>query len=626
MNKSNLIGIVLIGVVIVVYSVFLLPKQKPASTPTPATDTTQVATNAATASADEAQTTSDVAKPASVDSLYAFSQLMAQSAKEYTMSNDKLSVTFTTQGAMPVSAELADYKSYDSTQVRLFAPGDFVLNLPIRTNQNQILETKDLIWLASQPNDSTLQMTLLIDSSSYLRIIYTMPHEGYMLGMAIEAQGLGSLLHSNNSMQDLEMSLRIPRQELSWKFENQYSTIYYKYPGDDVEKLKETKMTQEKDVREKIQWVAMKDKFFSTVLIGLGDTRLEENKMSFTTEPKETNYIKDCKYQGAFAMDIRDGRKANFALFMGPLDYNMLKSIDAGVDKAQRLDLKRMIYVGGSLFRWINVTLIRPLIDFLQGFISNWGIIILLLTLIIKLVLSPLTFKSYLSQAKMRVLKPQVEAINAKYAGDDQQMMMKRSQATMQLYRNAGASPMSGCLPMLLQMPFLIALYMFFPTAIDLRGESFLWVKDLSTYDPIISWSTDIPFITGLLGGNHISLFCLLWAVTNIIYSRYTMSMSGGASGSQMKMMRFMPYMMTIMFFIFFNSNAAGLTYYYFISTLITILQFLASRLLINEDKVLARLEENQKKPKKKKGFMARLEQMQKEQEKLMREQNKKRR
>ena len=626
MNKSNLIGIVLIGVVIVVYSVFLLPKQKPASTPTPATDTTHVATNAATASAEEGQTTSDAAKPAPVDSLYAFSQLMAQSAKEYTMSNDKLSVTFTTQGAMPVSAELADYKSYDSTQVRLFAPGDFVLNLPIRTNQNQILETKDLIWQASQPNDSTLQMTLPIDSSSYLRIIYTMPHEGYMLGMAIEAQGLGSLLHSNNAMQDLEMSLRIPRQELSWKFENQYSTIYYKYPGDDVEKLKETKMTQEKDVREKIQWVAMKDKFFSTVLIGLGDTRLEENKMSFTTEPKETNYIKDCKYQGAFAMDIRDGRKANFALFMGPLDYNMLKSIDAGVDKAQRLDLKRMIYVGGSLFRWINVTLIRPLINFLQGFISNWGIIILLLTIIIKLVLSPLTFKSYLSQAKMRVLKPQVEAINAKYAGDDQQMMMKRSQATMQLYRNAGASPMSGCLPMLLQMPFLIALYMFFPTAIDLRGESFLWVKDLSTYDPIISWSTDIPFITGLLGGNHISLFCLLWAVTNIIYSRYTMSMSAGADNSQMKMMRIMPYIMTIMFFIFFNSNAAGLTYYYFISTLITILQFVASRLLINEDKVLARLEENQKKPKKKKGFMARIEQMQKEQEKLMREQNNKRR
>lgn len=626
MNKPNLIGIVLIGVVIVVYSVFLLPKQTPA-TESAGSDIAQVDTNSATPAEETAQqATTDVAKPVPLDSLYAFTKLASQSAKEYTLANEQLRVTFSTLGGVPVSAELADYQSYDSTQVQLFAPGDFSLNLPIRTNQNRLLDTKDLIWLASQPNDSTLLMTLPIDSASYLRIAYTMPHEGYMLGVAIEGQGLGSLLQSNNAIQDIEMSLRIPRQERSWKFENQYTTMYYKYPGDDVEKLKETKSEQTKDVREKIQWVAMKDKFFSTVLIGFGDTRLEGNKLSFTTEPKDTDYIKSCQYKGSFPMDIRDGRKADFALFMGPLEYNMLKGMDAGVDKAQRLDLKRMIYVGGSLFRWINVNMIRPLIDFLQSFISNWGIIILLLTVIIKLLLSPLTFKSYMSQAKMRVLKPQVEAINAKYAGDDQQMMMKRSQATMELYRNAGASPMSGCLPMLLQMPFLISLYMFFPTAIDLRGESFLWVKDLSTYDPVISWGFDIPVITGLLGGNHISLFCLLWAVTNIIYSRYTMSLSASGNNSQMKMMSWMPYIMTIMFFIFFNSNASGLTYYYFISTLITILQFVASRLLINEDKVLARLEENRKKPKKKKGFMARLEQMQKEQEKLMREQNKKRR
>ena len=245
MNKSNLIGIILIGVVIVVYSVFLIPKQTPSSTPISATDTTQVETNTAVATEEESQTTSDAAKPIPVDSLYAFSQLKNQTAKEYTLENEKLCVTFSTQGAMPVSAELTDYLSYDSTQVRLFAPGDFMLNLPLRTNQNQILETKDLIWLASQPNDSTILMTLPIDSSSYLRIIYTMPHEGYMLGMAIEAQGLGSLLQSNNAIQDLEMSLRIPRQERSWKFENQYSTIYYKYPADDVEKLKETKMVQE---------------------------------------------------------------------------------------------------------------------------------------------------------------------------------------------------------------------------------------------------------------------------------------------------------------------------------------------------------------------------------------------
>lgn len=626
MNKTNLIGIILIGVVIIVYSVFLLPKQTPKSTLPTQGDTTQVVTDSSIPTDAEQETTTVITMGAQIDSLYAFSRLTSQPPEEYTLGNKQLRVTFSTQGAMPVSAELANYKSYKGTPVQLFAPGDFSINLPIRTNRNSLLNTKDLIWQASQPNDSTLLMLLPIDSTSYLRIAYTMPHEGYVLRMAIDGQRLGSLLQSNTAVQDLEMSLRIPRQEQSWKFENQYASIYYKYPGDDVEKLKETKNEQEKEVREKIQWVAMKDKYFSTVLIGIGDTRLESNRMSFKTEPKEGDYIKSCRYEGAFAMDIRDGRKAAFSFFIGPLDYDMLKGLDAGVDKAQRLDLKRMIYVGGSLFRWINVYMIRPLIDFLKSFISNWGIIILLLTIIIKLLLSPLTFKSYMSQAKMRVLKPQVEAINAKYAGDDQQMMMKRSQATMQLYRNAGASPMSGCLPMLLQMPFLIALYMFFPTAIDLRGESFLWVRDLSTYDPIISWSSDIPVITGMLGGNHISLFCLLWAITNIFYSRYTMSMSAGGDNAQVKMMRWMPYIMTIMFFVFFNSNAAGLTYYYFISTLITILQFVASRLLINEEEVLARLEENQKKPKKKKGFMARLEQMQKEQEKLMREQNKKRR
>lgn len=623
MNKSNLIGIILIGIVILAYSVFLRPA--PGDRTVTAT-TDSVATVPAVPTPRTAASLPD-SSAVRTDSLYVFSALLDGEDREIELSNRQLRVTFSTRGAMPVRAELADYMHYDSTRVKLFEPGDFVLNLPLRTNTNRLIDTKSLIWQPYRPNDSTLVMTLPISADSHLRITYVMPGEGYLVRMAVDGQGLGELLQVNNAFQDIELSLRIPRQERSWKFENQYTTIYYKYPGDDVEKLKETKPRQDKEVREKIQWIAMKDKFFSTVLIGTGNTYLEGNRMAFDTETSDSDYIKDCRYKGSFPMDIRDGRKADFALFMGPLDYNMLKAMDKGIDREHRLELKQMIYVGGSLFRWINVSMIRPLINFLQSFISNWGVIILLLTLIIKLLLSPLTFKSYMSQAKMRVLKPQVDAINAKYAGDDQQMMMKRSQATMQLYKDAGASPMSGCLPMLIQMPFLIALYMFFPTAIDLRGESFLWAHDLSTYDPVISWSTNIPVITGLLGGNHISLFCLLWAVTNIVYSRYTMKMSGSGDNPQMKMMQWMPYIMTIMFFIFFNSNAAGLTYYYFISTLITILQFIASRLLINEEKVLARLEENRKNPKRKKGgFAARLEQMQKEQEKRLREQQKQQR
>ena len=309
---------------------------------------------------------------------------------------------------------------------------------------------------------------------------------------------------------------------------------------------------------------------------------------------------------------------------MGPLEHHLLKAYDQGIDEdGDRLHLEHLVYVGGSVFRWLNVHLIIPIVDFLSKYISNWGLIILLLTLIIKTALSPLTFKSYMSQAKMRVLKPQIQAINDKYPGQEQAMMMKRSQETMALYKQAGASPMSGCLPMLLQMPFLISLYMFFPTAIALRGESFLWAQDLSTYDAVISWNFDIPILSGLMG-NHLSLFCLLWAVTNILYSRYTMNMSATGDNQQMKMMKYMPYIMSIMFFFFFNNNASGLCYYYFISTLITILQFLGSRLLINEEKVLAKMEENKKKPKKKSGFMARLEEAQRLQQQQMRNQQKK--
>ena len=269
-----------------------------------------------------------------------------------------------------------------------------------------------------------------------------------------------------------------------------------------------------------------------------------------------------------------------------------------------------------SVFRWINQYLIIPVVTFLSGFLSNWGIIILLMTLFIKMLLWPFTYKSYMSQAKMRVLRPQIEAINAKYPGKEQDQMMKRQTETMNLYRSAGASPMSGCLPMLLQMPFLIALYMYFPTSILLRGQGFLWADDLSTYDAVISWHTNIPLISSFLG-NHLSLFCVLMTVTNILYTRYTMNQS--PSGEGMAGMKTMPYIMAIMFFFMFNQNASGLSYYYFVSTLITILQYFAFRWTLNEDKLLRQLEENKKKPRKKSKWMQRLEEAQRLQQEQQR-------
>ena len=294
-----------------------------------------------------------------------------------------------------------------------------------------------------------------------------------------------------------------------------------------------------------------------------------------------------------------------------------MKDYDDNLSGDEKLNLEKLVPLGWGIFRWVNQFFVIPLFDFLGKYITNYGILIFILTLIVKTILYPLTRKSYLSSAKMRVLRPQVEEINAKYPGQDQ--ALERQKAVMDLYTRAGASPMSGCLPMLLQMPILIALFMFFPSAIELRHESFLWAHDLSTYDAIVSWTTYIPVITPYFG-NHISLFCLLMTITNIVYTKYNMEMTNTGQ-QQMPGMKIMMYMMPLMFLVFFNQYASGLTYYYFISMLITIVQTLIFRYTIDEEKLLAKLEENKKRPIKKSGFMKRLEEAQKMQEEQLRRQ-----
>lgn len=623
MDKNNIIGIILIGAVLVGYSMFFTNNNSEGSDPAASSEVAKTVQQVSSGNGSESAIASENSL---AESLYLFSQ-NTQPEKLLVVENDLIKVELSSLGASPVSAVLKQHKSsHNQELVALFKKGDFTLNLPIRSKENRLIDTSNLPFQVLTSNDSLVAMRLPIEENAYLDITYLLPRNSYMMEVSIDGKNLGSLFPSNLAYQEIELRHRMPRQEKSWKFENQYATIYYKYPSGDTDKLKETKKEVQENVNEPINWISFKDKYFSTSFIAQGDLRLENNRIAFKTAAENSDYIKECSYWGAFPMDIRDGNKAKFSLFMGPLDYSMLKGYDKGVEDSAKLRLDQQVYLGHKLFRPINVYLIMPIVNFLKGFISNWGIIILLLTIIIKTILFPLTYKGFLSQARMRVLKPQIEEINAKYAGDDQKMMMKRSQETMALYRNAGASPMSGCLPMLLQMPFLIALYMYFPTALDLRGQSFLWAQDLSTYDPVISWPFDIPLLTGLLGGNHISLFCLLWAITNIFYTRITMSQSGGMDNQQMKVMKWMPYIMTIMFFVFFNSNSSGLTYYYLISTLVTMGLYGLSRMMISEEKVLARIEENKKKPKKKSGFMQRLEQAQKEQEKRMRAQNNARR
>ena len=301
-----------------------------------------------------------------------------------------------------------------------------------------------------------------------------------------------------------------------------------------------------------------------------------------------------------------------------PNKYALLKDYNDHVADGKELHLEKLVPLGWGIFRWVNQFFVIPLFDFLGGFIDNYGWLIFIMTVIVKLILFPLTYKSYMSSAKMRVLRPQVEEINAQYPNQDQ--AMERQSKIMELYNRAGASPMSGCLPMLLQLPILVALFMFFPSAIELRHESFLWAEDLSTYDAIVSWNAQIPLISTYFG-NHISLFCLLMTITQIVYTKYNMELTNTGQ-QQMPGMKMMMYLMPIMFMFIFNSYASGLTYYYFISTVITIAQTLFFRYTINEEKLLAKLEENKKRPMKKSGFMKRLEEAQRmQQEQLKRQQ-----
>jgi YidC/Oxa1 family membrane protein insertase len=356
--------------------------------------------------------------------------------------------------------------------------------------------------------------------------------------------------------------------------------------------------------------------FFSTVLIADGEG-FEAATLESALEPEDGKHLKHYKTATAVPFDIQGRESTDFTYFFGPNKYALLKEYDKGISAEDKLELDRLVYLGASIFRWMNKYLIIPVFDFFGRFSGNYGLIIFLLTLVIKIVIFPMTYKSYMSSAKMRVLRPQVEELNAKYPGESN--AMARQKATMELYSRAGASPMSGCIPMLLQMPVLIAMFMFFPSAIELRHEAFLWAKDLSTYDAIVSWNTYIPLITPYFG-NHISLFCLLMTVVQFVYNKFNMEMTNTGQ-QQMPGMKVMMSMMPLMFLIFFNQYASGLTYYYFISTLMTILQTLAFRFFINEEKLLAKLEANKKKPQKKSGFMKRLEEAQRQQEEILRKQ-----
>lgn len=552
-----------------------------------------------------------------------FARFLSGNDSVVKMENDVLRLELNAKSGSITRAELKKYDTEytpDESQKRkervvIFGDGtnsfDFQLPLP------QGVSSSELYFTPSVINDSTVLMSLPVADGAYWGIEYTLPKgDSYVVGIRIVQRNMADIVESNNRNLGIVWHQDLIRQEKGKMFEERNSALYYKFAGGSVENLSESK-NDNKERQVKIRWIGFKNQFFSTVLVGERPFNTADFR---STMMKNDPYLLK-KFDTEAVVNDYDWRAevpASFSLFIGPNLYPLLSSLDRKTVADEDLKLTRMIPLGWPIFRWINTGIVIPIFNFLGSFISNYGIIILIMTIFIKLVLFPLTYKSYKSQAKMRILAPDIKEINEKYPGNENAMV--RQQKTMALYNKAGANPMSGCLPMLLQMPILFAMFSFFPSAIELRGQSFLWVKDLAAPDAVISWSGNIPLVTEYFG-NHISLFCLLMTVTNIVYTRVNMQNSPG----QMPGMKWMMYLMPVFFMIFFNNYAAGLSYYYFLSLLITIVQTYAFRFIIKEDDVRRAMAENAKKPKKKSGFMARIEEMQKQQQAMLREQQKQR-
>ncbi len=557
-----------------------------------------------------------LAQEAKIKSQYgAFASLTNGESEKITLENNLVELQFDTKGGMLSKARLKEYSRYDDKPLVLFDEKDNNFGFIFKPS-GRVVNTKDLYFTSNKTSDSTLVMSILADSAQF-NIKYTLPSNSYMLDVEVTQKGMERILPNNITNIDFVWAQRLRSQEKGRDFEERNSAIYYKRAGSDVENLSESEEDSE-NLQLGLKWIGFKNQFFSTVLIA--NDKLNGAQLYSNVLKDDPSYLKVYNATTSFTYNPLNNVGPSFKLFLGPNLYPLLKSYDSGVSEEDELNLDELVPLGWTLFRWINTYLVIPVFTFLGKFIGNYGIIILLLTIIIKIIILPLTYKSYMSTAKIRVLRPQIEEINNKYPGKER--ALERQRATMELYSRAGASPMSGCLPMLLQMPILIAMFAFFPSSIELRGESFLWADDLSSYDAVLTWDANIPIISWIFG-NHLSLFCLLMTITNIIYTK--INMQNQASGSQMPGMKWIMYLMPVMFLVFFNNYASGLSYYYFVSLLITILQTFAFRKFVNEEKVLAKLKENQKKPRKKSGFMARLEEAQKRQEALMRERAKQR-
>ena len=615
MDRNTITGLVVIALILIGYSYFMSPSKEELKAMHVRDSIARVEAQRAAALEKErqadfaAQQQNTETQQAGTEAIFKQDSLPVE---QYTLENNKIKLHINTKGGCIDYVDLKGFRTHDSLPLILWKDHKSSMGLNFYARNKQI-NTADLIFvpntnqkeLNAEGAEQVLTMRAYVDENKYLEFEYKLAPDSYMVNFNINTYNLNDVIASNTNFLTLYWGVDMPQLEKSRDFESRYTGVYYNFSNNDVEHLSLTG-DEKVDLPTSVKWVAYKQQFFSSVLIA---NESFPNVLVSTANNTTPGFLKTADAEISLPYSGKAIEKYDMRFYFGPNSYPTLR--EYGKD----IELPKLVDLGWKWIAWFNRYVVIPIFNFLETNVTlNYGLIIFLLTLIIKLVLFPLTYKSYMSQAKMRVLKPQIDEINKKIPADK---AMERQQAVMKLYKKAGVNPMGGCLPMLLQMPILIALFYFFPGAIELRQKSFLWATDLASYDSIATLPFTIPFY-----GNHVSLFCLLMTITNILYMWY--NSKNQPQNDQMKGMQTMMYIMPIMFLFIFNSYSSGLSYYYFIATLITIVQTWAIRKFVNDEKLLKQIELAKTKPVKKSKFQQKLEDMQRMQEQRMKQMPKK--
>ena len=615
MDKNTLVGFTLIGAVLIGFSIYNRPSQEEMERAQRYQDSIQAIALQETAKL-EAKAAAQSAQTLTLDSTSLFFGANQGTEQFTTLENNLVKVTFSNKGGRVVSATLKDYNNQQGEPLTLFNEEESAMNFAFEGKNENIL-TEDLFFQPMNVTDSTVTMRLQTTGAGYIDFAYRLLPETYMVDFNVRAQGMQNFFPAALKTVNIDWFQRARQQEKGFDFEQRYTSLTYKPVDDGSDYLSE--MSDDKETfEEPMQWIAFKNQFFSSVLIA--NQNFEDVTLESTLQKEGSGYMKDYNADMTTFFDPTGKKATELQMYLGPNHFKtLLATNDLVINQDEDPELEDLVYLGWPLVREINRWFTINLFDWLSGWGLNMGLVLLLMTIIVKAIVYPATYKSYMSSAKMRVLKPYIQKINEKYP--KQEDALKKQQETMQLYSEYGVSPMGGCLPMLIQMPVFMALFFFVPNAIELRQESFLWAPDLSTYDDVINWGVNIPLL-----GDHLSLFCLLFSVTNILNTWYMMKQQDTGQ-QQMPGMKIMMYLMPVMFIFIFNSYSSGLNYYYFISGLIGILTTIILRKTTNEPKLLAILEANKAKIKQQKGnkgtqggLMAKLEALQKEQERLQKE------